>query len=417
MSVKIYCSKQDVEIHSEEFCRAQQTSATMMAESSSLSDTLRIEYSSIEALIRNSICRGYLLQFCESEYNSENLNFVSEVIRLRDNFFAVDKSLWSKDWRDTDKTVATNERRGFKTTNWKKNKWPSELDITDAQSHIERIMEEYVLDHSKSQVCISGQFFKNLKKRINLIHLYGPHIFEEACIDPIKTMKKDVLPRFLTSEIFRTMIKSLVALEPLPPGCDLFVPCMTKLHMIDNPLEYFTDDREFTLGQLITDETLYIYFRVFLEQNHCSENLLCVRMIDNFEKLKTAGEDKRAEENAWIIYKYFVAPGSAFEVSTLALDRKNLMKQLAQPRGGMFQKVRHSSYTVLRANFELFENSVEFRKLGKIMRYNKIQFDKTEGRCRSRSLPSSEVGCFAMSEIWESRSRASSRASQKLLDE
>jgi hypothetical protein len=73
---------------------------TMMAESNSLMDTVRIEYSSIEALVRNSICRGYSVQFCESEYNSENLNFVSEVIRFRDNFFCVDKKLWEKDWRD-----------------------------------------------------------------------------------------------------------------------------------------------------------------------------------------------------------------------------------------------------------------------------------------------------------------------------
>jgi hypothetical protein len=89
----------------------------------------------------------------------------------------------------------------------------------------------------------------------------------------------------------------------------------------------------------------------------CAENLFCVRMIDNFEKLKSEGEDMRAEENAWIIYNFFVAPASAFEESTLTLDRKNLMKQLAQPKTGMFQKVRNSSYTVLKANFELFEKS------------------------------------------------------------
>jgi hypothetical protein len=369
----------------------------MMAESNSLTDTLRIEYSSIETLISNSICRGFLVLFCESEYNSENLNFVSEVIRLRDNFFSVDKKLWAKDWREIDKMVATNERRGFKQSNWKKNVWPSELNLKDVQDNINRILDEYVVDNAKYQVCISGQFFKNLKKRINLIHLYGPHVFEEACIDPVKTMKKDVLPRFLRSDIFRTMIQSLAKLEPLPPACQLIVPCMCdKWIMIANPLEYFIDDREFTLPQLITDETLYTYFRVFLERKQCAENLLCVRMIDNFEKLKSEGEDMRAEENAWIVYKYFVAPESAFEVSTLALDRKNLMKQLAQPRTGIFQKVRNSSYTVLKANFELFENSDEFRNLGRIMRCNKMDFDKIEGgSLRRRRLE----GCFPILEI------------------
>jgi hypothetical protein len=196
------------------------------------------------------------------------------------------------------------------------------------------------------------------------------------------------------------MIQSLVALEPLPPATDLIVPCMSKFHMINNPLEYFIDDREFTLAQLVIDETLYTYFRVFLEKNMCAENLLCVRMIDDFEKRKTNGEDKEAEEGAWTVYKYFIAPGSAFEVSILALDRKNLMKQLAQPKTGMFQKVRNSSYTVLKANFELFQNSEEFRSLGKIMRNNKMEFDKIEaGR---RTIQSTISAYFARLELFRS---------------
>jgi hypothetical protein len=32
------------------------------------------------------------------------------------------------------------------------------------------------------------------------VNLYGPETFEESLIDPIKTMKRDILPRFLLKE-------------------------------------------------------------------------------------------------------------------------------------------------------------------------------------------------------------------------
>jgi hypothetical protein len=73
-----------------------------------------------------------------------------------------------------------------------------------------------------------------------------------------------------------------------------------------------------------------------------------------------------------------VAPGSAYEVSTLYLDRKNLMQELAVPRTGMFNKVRYSAYDILKINFDLFSKSANYRALGKIMRSAKINLDELE---------------------------------------
>jgi hypothetical protein len=70
-----------------------------------------------------------------------------------------------------------------------------------------------------------------------------------------------------------------------------------------NPVEYFTDERKFSLAQILQGEVLYTNFRIFLEKNVCSENLMCVRMIDYFEELKNAKDDKEANEHAWIIYQ------------------------------------------------------------------------------------------------------------------
>jgi hypothetical protein len=329
---------------------------------------------------------GYLLLFSQSQFCSENMNFVFAVKSYRDMFFAVDRNMWVSNWKEIDSEVACDEEKG---NNWSFS-WNSAVEKSVAENLIDEILDEYVIDTAPNQVCISRNFIMKTKKRIQLLHLYGPDVFEEACLDPIKTMKKDVLPRFLQSEIFRTMIHSLASCSPLPPASDLNLPPPTKHVLRSNPVEYFIDGREFSLAQLLRGEVLYTNFRIFLEKIVCSENLMCVRLIDYFEELKSARDDKEADEQAWIIYQYFVAPGSAYEVSTLYLDRQNLMQELAVPKSGMFSRVRQSAYDILKINFELFSKSANYRALGKIMRCAKINLDRLE---QFESDPM-DVGCL-----------------------
>jgi hypothetical protein len=56
---------------------------------------LSTKYSTIESVIMNPICCGYLLLFCECQHNSENVRFFLEVDALRD-MFAADKkkNIW-----------------------------------------------------------------------------------------------------------------------------------------------------------------------------------------------------------------------------------------------------------------------------------------------------------------------------------
>jgi hypothetical protein len=368
-----------------------------MSDASTLEDVLRRTYSSIESIIENPICRGYLLKFSESQFNSENINFVSAVERFRDTFFAVDRNMWTSNWRDIDREVAYDEEKG----NVLSDTWNSAINVISVKIHIDLILEEYVLDHAQHQICLSGQIVSRTKKRMNLLHLYGPFVFDEAVLDPIKTMKKDVLPRFLQSKDFRTMIDSVASCDPLPPASNLSLPPPTKYVLRSNPVEYFIDGREFTLVQLLQGEVLYTNFRVFLERNHCSENLICVRMIDYFEELKSKKDDLEADEFAWTIYQYFVAPGSCFEVCTMYSDRKNVMEALAVPRKGMFSKVRTSAYDVLKTNFSFFEKSDDYRALGKIMRFAKIKLDRIEN---TPPLEPVDPGCFSVMEILRSRS-------------
>jgi hypothetical protein len=48
---------------------------------------------------------------------------------------------------------------------------------------------------------------RKMKKRIKFLHLYGPAIFDEALIDPILTMHRDLLPRFEVSDTVNKMVR------------------------------------------------------------------------------------------------------------------------------------------------------------------------------------------------------------------
>jgi hypothetical protein len=339
---------------------------------------IEMQYSNIDALVNNPICCGYFLQFCNGQFSSENINFVSEVDRFRD-MFTVDKDLWSSCWKDIDNMVENREKcTPSPLTEKCFPSWRSAANFDAVNERIKDILNEFVRDNAPHQVCISTEFISKTMKRIKLINLYGPKVFDEACLDPIKTMRRDLLPRFLRSDIFNIMISNLASCDPLPPACALIVPPPDKYVLRVNPVSYFTDDRAFTLVQLLQGEVLYTNFRRFLENNICSENAICVRMIDHFEELMSAGKTKEAEQQAWTVYQYFVAPGSTYEVSTHYLDRKDVMMGLAEPKRGMFKFVRQSAYFILKINFKLFETSVEYRGLGRIMRAAKIRLNEVE---------------------------------------
>jgi hypothetical protein len=84
--------------------------------------------------------------------------------------------------------------------------WNSAVDKKVAVRSINSILRTYINSDAVSEVCISEDFLRKMKKRIQFLHLYGPAIFDEALIDPILTMKKDMLPRFKDSDTVNRMV-------------------------------------------------------------------------------------------------------------------------------------------------------------------------------------------------------------------
>ena len=94
---------------------------------------IRRNHNSIENLIGNPICCGYLLKFCQSQFNSENLNFLLEVDEFRDTF-GIDIDVWLDTWKEVDERV--NFDHDDDDAELMDEKWPSLTDRTVTFAHI-----------------------------------------------------------------------------------------------------------------------------------------------------------------------------------------------------------------------------------------------------------------------------------------
>ena len=116
-------------------------------------------------------------------------------------------------------------------------------------------------------------------------------------------------------------------------------------------------------------------------------------MIDIFQDLIKTADTKSAEIQAWKIYEYFVAPGSAYEVSIHHIHRKHVMLGMAEPKKGMFNNIRHSAHETLKVNFETFKQTNQYKLMGKMMRDRKLDIMKLQS---GDSAPTTYAGCFGM---------------------
>ena len=359
-----------------------------------------IHYSNIDTLVSNPLCCGYLLQFCEAQHNSENVRFYLEVDEYRDMYAAdKDKNLWEYGFEEVDNQVKFLES-GVDDLEMKNilnnGLWPSSFDKAVALRKIDVILVKYLNNDSTSQVCISDPLIEKTMKRIKLLHLYGPEVFAEATREPIKTMKKDILPRFLASDGFRRMIANVSSCEPTPPpASDLKVPPPESWLLTISSIEDLPDSRKFQLDEVLNCLQLYNEFLSFLRQRVSSENLICVRMIDIFEELIFNSELKEASKQAWKIYQYFVAPGAAYEVSIHHIHRKHVMLEMAEPKKGMFSRIRHSVYETLHSSFDTFKSTAQYKMLGKLMREQKMVINRLQGG-ESVGQSATYSGCFGM---------------------
>ena len=134
----------------------------------------------------------------------------------------------------------------------------------------------------------------------------------------------------------------------IPPGSNFKIrlPSSSKF-LLWNEDDLTLDRMKVELTELIHDKFLYSAFLSYLQSIYSSENLLCLRSISVYHCLwvdqdrpkDRLGCPDGAEEAGWKVYLFFIAVGSAFEISVSHQQRKELLLGLSCPSMQMFDKI------------------------------------------------------------------------------
>ena len=245
---------------------------------------------------------------------------------------------WSKSYRVLDRELEEAEEGKADDS------WPSiYLSESAVKEKIDLIVEKFISDDAPFQICFPSAVLERTNARMKRVNIYGPQTFEEALLDPLKTMRRDILPRFTRSKFFSDMVERMASIEHLPSASELDTPVPpTKLKF--DSLDELPLDRRFHLKEVVECRHLFQCFLAYTQKCFCSENLICYRMVTLFEERVEAKEP--CSDIAWSIFRYFVAEGSAYEISIEFAKRKAIMLDLAKPKAHTFEFVKKSSLNV-----------------------------------------------------------------------
>ena len=320
-------------------------------------------------MLQDPVQCGYLLNFSNKEHNAENLCFIIMVSRFRDAM-RQDMAAWPRSWEELDKEFEGKDEKEL-TANAV---WPSKrLHKPIIQKLVQSIWDNFICDEAVTQICMPAKVYSNVKRRIILFDYYGPDIFTEALLDPVKTLHKDVLPRFLASNDNVDMKARIATMKLKVLASDVIVPPPNDSPIIKS-VQSITAKRMFTLHEITGNEILYNCFLKYLMNNMTSENLLCYRMISLFEDMMSENDIKDETEvtnHAWKIYRYFVAPEAPLEVSLHSRHKKELIISLANVHPQMFSELKKSATSVLAVNFNSYKSTSDYRELWKIVKMEK----------------------------------------------
>ena len=295
----------------------------------------------------------------------------------------IDKSSWPKNWRviDMDLSITAEDAPETDVT-MIDHPWPSTvLTRSSIEAQVNNIFNTYICDNAPMQICLPACIYHRTIFRIRNLAKYGPEVFMEATIDPIKTIRRDILPRFYRSPDFKEMESRVAQLNRLPSASSLEVPMPSNsLTFVD----YKSVNYLFTLNELLCNYYLFQKFLIFLQSRICSESLLCVRMIRVFETKLEASDMEGAREVAWKIYVYFVIQEAAYEISLSSKQRHSITLYVANPTADMFDSLKKSAWSTLQECFEQYATTVEYRELVMYLKKKRtLSVEKAAGGVKS----------------------------------
>jgi hypothetical protein len=340
----------------------------------------------ILGIIEDPIQCGYLRTFCETNNNSQNLPFILEIIKFRE-LFIHEKTIWRQNWMELDAEHMPADGpvpADFGDTH----PWPSrKLDRKTVEDQVDVIWTKHLAKTAGLRVLVVDEVIANTKKRLRMLNVYGPEVFGECILDPLFSMEvsmpslqKDILPLFLNSTQCTDMVIRIDSLRMQPSVNSLRVNPPGDSLLLTKNTDYFeNDDKRFRLDDVLKDKILYGELLSYLRRCGQSENLLCIRMVEQFEDLfasmSTSKDLSKSWLNcvthAWSVFRYFVAPGSPFEIVLSAKHKKDIMLSLAKPTKNMFLELKKGAYTSLSSSFSEYKTTEEYAQLIVLMRTEK----------------------------------------------
>jgi len=279
------------------------------------------KFSTVEELINNPIACGYLRKFTLSQHCSENLDFWILVDRFKDGFKKDDLELMKQRadhiWDEHVSVTA-----------------PAEISLDSATR---TIMDEL------------------MAKPIT------PASFDPALKQSLVTLRKDIYPRFVKSQDFKLMKELLAAPQP---DHGFRAPQKSILDFLsEEKIKELKEDGNFMMEHVLNDKILIEVFFNSLAKKFCTENLLFYCEVQCFEKMVEDKEESLYKDQAWYIYKNFLEPNSIHQVSTSTSARKEIGLGMASPVAGMYSEVLKNIMVLLKAEFDSFKKSEEYKNL------------------------------------------------------
>lgn len=328
----------------------------------------------MEKVFRNAILCGYLLDFCESVYNSENIRYIISVMKYKE-MFSIDISKWCDDWKDLDLEFESI----FNNNNYDNHiGWPSsKISENRVRNMITDIWSNFFDVNGPFTVSFNERIRNRIETRVRYLQYYGPYVFDESLLDHMHFVHREIRPMFLKSKQFSEMRSRMD--ESASANEERFkvpYPINTSMPLVQ--VDEFGFEHYFELDDLLAYLPLYTEFLQFTREIFSSENLLCYQNILQFRR-----EYNRdlgfAKTEAWYIYSYFVRPNALFEISVSTDARMGIELLLAKPTLNMFEAIEPSLLSQLRANFVDFQRTDAYLSLRRRAKAREGQGDS--GKC------------------------------------
>lgn len=338
--------------------------------------------SSTEKLVYDPLCSGFLFKFCKAHYCAENISFLLDIDRYRD-YFSNEESAWeNKSWKEIDTELGLTAQSSTLSIDIKGDlmdplsaghlisaeTWPSQkIEPEVVEGMIKMIWGKFLSDAAPDQICLPSSVLANTVKRLTLIHKYGKEVFQEATVDPLKTIQRDIAPRFLSSPDYVKYVERLKELQEPPCSVTIQIPSLGNTVNLNYSKSVISKKNvNFALDEFLNDRTMYGEFLKYLNRSVASENLRFLRAIQHFkEQIKSNEVQLRsgAVDLAFKIHLNFIMDSAPYEICITEQCKRDIMRQLAEPVINTFDVAEKSAMDAIKIHYESYKSSKDFSAL------------------------------------------------------